>query len=137
MRAEASHSCAWRLLLPAPMPANVSWVGPRQADGPSLLGILIGANRGVVDRQALLTTLTMRRHTPSYMRERGGASPSGFLPSRRHPLLEVSRGACQGGQALHLRYSLANARPVVASIPTHAGNQRARALDGRQVWVKT
>jgi hypothetical protein len=47
---------------------------PRQAGGRSLVGIAFGANRGVVDTRAPVTPLTMRRHTPSHMRERGGAS---------------------------------------------------------------
>lgn len=47
---------------------------PRQAGGRSLVGIAFGAHRGIVDGKAPVTPLTMRRHTPSYMRERGGAS---------------------------------------------------------------
>lgn len=47
---------------------------PRQAGGRSLVGIAFGAHRGIVDEKAPVTPLTMRRHTPSYMRERGGAS---------------------------------------------------------------
>ncbi|KEX94972.1 hypothetical protein HA62_02535 [Pseudomonas putida] len=47
---------------------------PRQAGGRSLVGIAFGAHHGVVDNKSPVTPLTMRRHTPSYMRERGGAS---------------------------------------------------------------
>lgn len=47
---------------------------PRQAGGCSLVGAAFGAHRGVVDKKAPVTPLTMRRHTPNYMRERGGAS---------------------------------------------------------------
>lgn len=47
---------------------------PRQAGGRSLVGVAFGAHRGVVNGKAPVTPLTMRRHTPNYMRERGGAS---------------------------------------------------------------
>lgn len=47
---------------------------PRQASGRSLVGVAFGAHRGVVDKKAPVTPLTMRRHTPNYMRERGGAA---------------------------------------------------------------
>ena len=47
---------------------------PRQAGGRSLVGVAFGAYRGVVDKMIPVTPLTMRRHTPNYMRERGGAS---------------------------------------------------------------
>lgn len=47
---------------------------PRQAGGRSLVGVAFGAHRGVIDKKAPVTPLTMRRHTPNYMRERGGAS---------------------------------------------------------------
>ncbi|SER99814.1 ThiF family adenylyltransferase [Halopseudomonas bauzanensis] len=47
---------------------------PRQAGGRSLVGITFDAHRGIVDEKSPVTPLTMRRHTPSYMRERGGAS---------------------------------------------------------------
>jgi hypothetical protein len=47
---------------------------PRQAGGCSLVGVAFGAHRGIVDKKAPVTPLTMRRHTPNYMRERGGAS---------------------------------------------------------------
>ncbi|OWJ93207.1 hypothetical protein B6S59_17400 [Pseudomonas sp. A46] len=47
---------------------------PRQAGGRSLVGIAFGAHRGIVDEKTPITPLTMRRHTPNYMRERGGAS---------------------------------------------------------------
>ncbi|WP_339465744.1 ThiF family adenylyltransferase [Pseudomonas lurida] len=46
----------------------------RQAGGRSLVGIAFGAHRGVVDNKSPVSPLTMRRHTPNYMRERGGAS---------------------------------------------------------------
>lgn len=49
---------------------------PRQAGGPSLVAASFTASRGVVDKKATFTPLTMRRHTTSYMRERGGASLS-------------------------------------------------------------
>lgn len=47
---------------------------PRQAGGRSLVAISFTASRGVVDIKGAVTPLTMRRHTPTYMRERGGAS---------------------------------------------------------------
>lgn len=47
---------------------------PRAAGGKSLVGATFGANAGKVDGNAPVTPLTVRRHTPSYMRERGGAS---------------------------------------------------------------
>jgi hypothetical protein len=47
---------------------------PRQAGGRSLVAVAFGAHRGVVDKKVPVTPLTMRRHTPNYMRERGGAS---------------------------------------------------------------
>lgn len=47
---------------------------PRKAGGRSLVGVLFGANRGVVDSRREVFPLTVRRHTPMYMRERGGAS---------------------------------------------------------------
>lgn len=47
---------------------------PRQAGGRSLVAATFSAHRGVIDRNASVMPLTMRRHTPSYMRERGGAS---------------------------------------------------------------
>lgn len=46
----------------------------RQVGGRSLVGIAFGAHRGVVDNKSPVSPLTMRRHTPNYMRERGGAS---------------------------------------------------------------
>jgi hypothetical protein len=48
---------------------------PRQAGGRSLVGAAFTANRGEVDKKALITPLVTRRHTTGYMRERGGASP--------------------------------------------------------------
>lgn len=47
---------------------------PRQAGRCSLVAVSFTANRGVVDIKGAVTPLTMRRHTPTYMRERGGAS---------------------------------------------------------------
>lgn len=47
---------------------------PRQAGGWSLVAVAFGAHRGVVDKKVPVVPLTMRRHTPNYMRERGGAS---------------------------------------------------------------
>lgn len=47
---------------------------PRQAGGHSLVAVAFTASRGVIDKKAAVTPLTMRRHTVSYMRERGGAS---------------------------------------------------------------
>ncbi len=46
---------------------------PRAAGGRSLVGIVFTANRGIVDPRSEITALIMRRHTPTYMRERGGA----------------------------------------------------------------
>lgn len=46
---------------------------PRQAGGRSLIAVVFGARGGVVDKKAEITPLTMRRHAPNYMRERGGA----------------------------------------------------------------
>jgi hypothetical protein len=46
----------------------------RQAGGRSLVAVAFGAHRGIVDKKVPVTPLTMRRHTPNYMRERGGAS---------------------------------------------------------------
>lgn len=47
---------------------------PRSAGGHSLVGVAFGANRGGIDAEAAVAPLTVRRHTPSYMRARGGAS---------------------------------------------------------------
>lgn len=47
---------------------------PRAAGGLSLVGATFGAKAGKLDHTAGVTPLTVRRHTPSYMRERGGAS---------------------------------------------------------------
>ncbi len=47
---------------------------PRAAGGRSLVGAVFAANRGVVDCKTDIIPLTVRRHTPTYMRERGGAS---------------------------------------------------------------
>lgn len=47
---------------------------PRAAGGYSLVGAIFGAKAGKVDLAADVTPLTVRRYTPTYMRERGGAS---------------------------------------------------------------
>lgn len=47
---------------------------PRQAGGLSLVAAVFGARAGGIDKSAPVTPLTMRRHAPHYMRERGGAS---------------------------------------------------------------
>lgn len=47
---------------------------PRQAGGRSLVGVSFTASRGIVDPKGPVTPLTMRRRTPAFMRERGGAS---------------------------------------------------------------
>lgn len=47
---------------------------PRAAGGLSLVGAAFGAKAGKLDPKSAITPLTVRRHTPSYMRERGGAS---------------------------------------------------------------
>ncbi len=47
---------------------------PRAAGGVSLIGIEFGTRRGDVDLAGTVVPLTVRRHTASYMRERGGAS---------------------------------------------------------------
>lgn len=47
---------------------------PRQAGGWSLVAVAFGAHRGGVNKKVPVVPLTMRRHTPNYMRERGGAS---------------------------------------------------------------
>lgn len=47
---------------------------PRAAGGHSLVGAIFGAKAGKVDLAADVTPLTVRRYTPTYMRERGGAS---------------------------------------------------------------
>lgn len=47
---------------------------PRLAGGRSLIGVSFTAIRGVVDPKGPMTPLTMRRRTPKFMRERGGAS---------------------------------------------------------------
>ena len=47
---------------------------PRAAGGYSLIGMAFGAYRGSIDTRASVTPLTVRRHTSTYMRERGGAS---------------------------------------------------------------
>ena len=47
---------------------------PRAAGGLSVIGVAFGARDGRVDPKAAVTPLTVRRHSPTYMRERGGAS---------------------------------------------------------------
>lgn len=47
---------------------------PRQAGGLSLVAVVFGARAGTIDMSAPVTPLTMSRHGPQYMRERGGAS---------------------------------------------------------------
>lgn len=47
---------------------------PRAAGGSSLIGVAFTAKGGQVDTCIPVTPLTIRRHTASYMRERGGAS---------------------------------------------------------------
>ncbi len=47
---------------------------PRQAGGRSLIAVVFRARGGAVDKKVEVTPLTMRRHAPNYMRERGGAS---------------------------------------------------------------
>lgn len=47
---------------------------PRGAGGLSLVGIAFGVRDGAIDANAQLIPLTVRRHSPAYMRERGGAS---------------------------------------------------------------
>ncbi|WP_080428282.1 ThiF family adenylyltransferase [Burkholderia ubonensis] len=47
---------------------------PRSAGGHSVVGAIFGANRGTVDASAEVMPLTVRRHTTTYMRERGGSS---------------------------------------------------------------
>lgn len=47
---------------------------PRQAGGCSLVGMAFRTHHGKIDLRAPVVPLTIKRHTPSYMRERGGAS---------------------------------------------------------------
>lgn len=47
---------------------------PRYAGGLSLVAVVFSARGGAIDKGAYVTPLTMRRHAPNYMRERGGAS---------------------------------------------------------------
>lgn len=49
---------------------------PRPSGGHSLFGITFTLRNGEVDGKAPIRPLTIRRHTPNYMRERGGASAS-------------------------------------------------------------
>lgn len=47
---------------------------PRSAGGHSLIGVSFGASSGNINLAADVTPLSIRRHTPTYMRERGGSS---------------------------------------------------------------
>jgi hypothetical protein len=47
---------------------------PRAAGGLSVIGVSFRARNGVIDARLPPLPLTLRRHTASYMRERGGAS---------------------------------------------------------------
>lgn len=47
---------------------------PRQAGGHSLIGVAFNVRNGQVDARGDVTPLSVRRHTSTYMRERGGAS---------------------------------------------------------------
>lgn len=47
---------------------------PRSAGGNSLIGAVFDAKKCGIDPEAAVAPLTIRRHTPSYMRARGGAS---------------------------------------------------------------
>lgn len=47
---------------------------PRQAGGLSLVAAAFGARAGNLDKSVPVIPLTLRRHEPAYMRERGGAS---------------------------------------------------------------
>ena len=47
---------------------------PRQVGGLSLVAAVFRARGGTIDKTASVTPLTMHRHAPLYMRERGGAS---------------------------------------------------------------
>lgn len=47
---------------------------PRRAGGLSLVAVVFSARGGAIDKGAYVTPLTMHRHAPNYMRERGGAS---------------------------------------------------------------
>lgn len=47
---------------------------PRAAGGLSVIGVAFGARDGKVDPKAALTPLSVRRHSPTYMRQRGGAT---------------------------------------------------------------
>jgi ThiF family len=51
---------------------------PRAAGGLSVIGVAFGARDGKVDPKVAVTPLTVRRHTSTYMRERGGASADLF-----------------------------------------------------------
>lgn len=47
---------------------------PRAAGGDSLIGVAFTARGGVIDEKMPVVPISIRRHTVSYMRERGGAS---------------------------------------------------------------
>ena len=47
---------------------------PREAGGYSLIGVAFGIRNGLVDPRVDVVPLTVRRHTSTYMRQRGGAS---------------------------------------------------------------
>ncbi|PAU65998.1 hypothetical protein BZL41_04005 [Pseudomonas sp. PIC25] len=47
---------------------------PRDTGGLSIVGAMFGARDGKIDSRQPVTPLTVRRHSPAYMRERGGAS---------------------------------------------------------------
>ena len=47
---------------------------PRKAGGFSLVAVVFGARAGGLDKSKPVSPLTLRRHAPHYMRERGGAS---------------------------------------------------------------
>jgi hypothetical protein len=47
---------------------------PRAAGGLSLVGVVFHAHRQSISVEGVVVPLTVRRHTPTYMRERGGAS---------------------------------------------------------------
>jgi len=76
----ASQLALWsRLVRPSsnknhPKRAVLLVSAPRAAGGVSVVGVEFGTRNGDVDLNAPVTAITMRRHTVSYMRERGGAS---------------------------------------------------------------
>lgn len=82
---------------------------PRQAGGRSLVAASFTASRGAVDNKGIVTPLTMRRHTPTYMRER-----------------EVRRLTCSTST------SLCSARGRGVGGRGHAGCCRRWQADGRR-----